>query len=118
MNISSKLLPDKAAISLIAGNVVLACITILTILLRVSSSDSSSTIIQYRSNLGAFAFKSGSTSDLQSFALFTFVSTGLSLLIASKFFSHRRHLAISLLAMQVVIILLTLIISSALIAVN
>jgi hypothetical protein len=118
MNISHKFLNDRPGISLLSTNIVLAFVGILSVLLRVNTSDTTTTIVQYRANLGAFAFKSGSNTYLQTFALFIFVTTSLSTVMAFKFYSHRRHLAVALLGVQAIVTILSIIISNALIAVN
>ncbi len=54
MNISHKFLHDRTGLGLLGANIVVAFIGILSVLLRVNTSDATTTIIQYRAKFGSF----------------------------------------------------------------
>lgn len=112
MNIPKKYFHDKSVLGLIGLNAALFVLTIANVLLNVDTELNSVSIISYRSSRAIQT--SGPTSSLYEFAFFAVVVTVVSMLLSIKLYSHRKHLAISVLGLNVVSLMLALVVFNAL----
>lgn len=103
MHIPKQYLHDKSILSLLGLNAALFVLTAANVLLSVNTDLNSSSIVSYRSNQ-AFQI-SGPTSDLYQFATFSVIVTVISVLLSLRLYGHRRHLAVSVLGLNVVSLL-------------
>jgi len=111
---NKKYFHDHLVLLLLSINGFLAVAGSIFILLRLTTSQGSSYIVQYRSSLGVNAFKSGGVVDLLSFIAFA-----LLVLVAHTFLSLRayhvhRQLAVAILSLGILLLILTVIVSNAL----
>jgi hypothetical protein len=107
---------DHVVLLLLSINAFLAFSSVILVLARLSQSQGSSYIVQYRSSLGINAFKTGGVSDLLSFILFALLVLGLHTVLSMRTYPVNRHVAIVILALGILLLLLTIIISNALLA--
>ena len=105
---------DHFVLLLLGINIFLAFADSIYILVRLSTSHGNGYIVQYRPSLGISAYQAGSVLELLSFVGFAMivlvVHTGLSL----RAYRIHRQLAIAILSLGVLLLLLTIIISNAL----
>jgi hypothetical protein len=114
MHIPKHYFHDRVVLGLQAVNTVLVLFVVLFILLRIDPAASSSPIVQFRSNLGIGAFKSGSVNEFRVFALFAAVQYVFSFLLSIRLYSHRRHLATMILGLTTFLLILCAVVSNAL----
>lgn len=91
------------------------CILLIGALLLLRIGDSSGRyIVQYRSNLGLNAFKTGGLSALLSFLLFAIAVFALHLFLSMRIYNHRRYISIAILALGLVLLIFAIVVSNAL----
>lgn len=109
---------DHFVLSLLGINIFLAFAASIYILVRLSTSHGGSYIVQYRPSIGISAYQPGSVLELLSFVGFALIvliiHTGLSL----RAYRIHRQLAIAILCLGVLLLLLTIIISNALLVLH
>lgn len=110
--IPKKYLHDKSILGLLGFNAALVVLCVANVLLNVDSGLNSVSIINYRSSRAIQT--SGPTNSLYEFALFALVVTVVSVFLSIKLYSHRKHLAIGILGLNVVSLLLCLVVFNAL----
>ena len=113
-----KYFQDHLVLLLLSTNAFLALCTAVLVLARLSASHGSSYIVQYRSSLGINAFKTGDVADLLSFILFAFVIVGVGVTLSLKTYAVNRLVSLVVLSMGILLLLLTIIISNALLALH
>ena len=118
MHIPKHFFHDRAILLLVGANSILVLFAVLFILLRIDPAEGSTHIVQYRSNLGISAFKSGPIAEFQLIALFAALQYGFSWILSIRLYVHRRHLSIAILALTTFILVLTPIVSDALLRVS
>ncbi len=100
---------------LASSNVFLAFISILLIFLRLNvGQGTDGYIVEYRSNLGISAFKTGSLTSILSFAVFALVVVTVVVTLSLRTYRVRRELALSVLGAGVLLLVLSIIVSNAL----
>lgn len=112
MNIPKNYFHDKSVLGLLGLNAALFVLSVANVLLNVDTELNSVSIVSYRSSRAIQA--SGPTSSLYEFALFAVVVTVVSTLLSVKLYSHRKHLAVGVLGLNVVSLLLCLVVFNAL----
>lgn len=117
MHLPKKYIHDKLMLLLASGNIFLAFLCSALIFLRLSTPEGvESYIVEYRANLGIGAFKAGSGFDMLSFVVFSVLIAVLVILISINVYHIRRFLSAIVLAAGVVLIVSTIIVSNALLA--
>lgn len=114
MPVSKKFIHDRLVLLLITANTFLTIITTILILLRLDPSRSTGYFVQYRSNLGLNGYKSGPTSGIISFIVFSVLVLIFHIFLSKRLYSHRRHFAIVVLGFGTLLLILSLIVSNAL----
>jgi len=110
-----KYLHDRLVLLLVSVNAFLAFLSAALVLLRLGSGQSAGAyIVQYRSNLGISAFKTGSVTALLSFMLYALVVCVINILLSVQVYHLRRQLSVTILSLGVLLLLLALIVSNAL----
>ena len=104
---------DRLVLLLLSINAFLAVLCTLMIVLRLDTS-ASVYAVQYRARLGLNAFTSGSGSELFSFAIFSLLIFGFHAFLSKKVYPIRRHFALVTLGMATLLLVLSIIISNAL----
>lgn len=114
MAISRKYFRDHIVLLLLSTEAFLALLTTVVVILRLSSTKSSGHIVQYRSNLGISAFKTGTVVDLLAFIGFAFIVLVFHTLLSLRCYHINRYLSIIVLALGIFLLVLNLIVSNAL----
>ena len=115
MPIPKKYLHDKLILLLVSINVFLACLCILLVLLRLGAGQGSEGyIVQFRANLGISAFKTGSVISILAFGVFAVLVVVTHVMLSVRTYSLRRELSLTLLGLSALLLLLTVIVSNAL----
>lgn len=109
---------DHLILLLLSINAFLAFSSIILVLARLSAGHGSSYIVQYRSSLGINAFMTGGVSDLLAFILFSVIVLVTHIFLSLRVYPLHRQLAIVVLALGILLLLLTIIISNALLALH
>ncbi|HLZ15359.1 MAG TPA: hypothetical protein VKQ34_05260 [Candidatus Saccharimonadales bacterium] len=115
MPIPKTYLHDKLVLLLVSGNIFLAFISTILIFLRLNvGQGGSGYIVEYRSNLGISPFKAGSITDILSFAVFAVVVVVIAVGLSVRTYGVRRELSLSVLGAGVLLLILSIIVSNAL----
>lgn len=115
MQIPKKYLHDKLVLLLVTLNAFLVFLCVILVLLRLGSvHGGDGYIVQYRSNLGISAFKTGSVSNFWAFILFAPLTFVLNLLLSVRTYALRRELSITVLGLGALVLVLATIVSNAL----
>jgi hypothetical protein len=105
---------DHLVLLLLSINVFLALAGSLFTLLRLSTSHGTGYIVQYRSSLGINAFKTGSVVDILALVVFAFLTLAVQIILSLGAYKIHRQLAIVILALGILLLTLTIIVSNAL----
>ncbi len=114
MTTTAKYFRDRVVLLLLSTLVFLGMALALFVLLRLGSNHGNGYIVQYRSNLGLDAFKTGSLTSLLSFVGFALLIPVIHILLSLRTYAIHRQLAIVILAMGVLLLVLAIIVSNAL----
>jgi len=105
---------DHLVLLLLSVNVFLAIAVGIFILLRLSTSHSTGYIVQYRPRLGVNAFKTGTVGALISLVVFAGMVLVIHTILSLRAYNINRQLAIAILSLGILLLVLTVIISNAL----
>lgn len=114
MTTTAKYFRDRTIMLLFSTVVFLAMAITVFVLLRLSSNHGNGYIVQYRSSLGLDAFKTGSIISLLSFVGFAIVTAIINILISLRTYAIHRQLSIVILSLGILLLILTIIVSNAL----
>jgi hypothetical protein len=114
MTTTAKYFRDRVIMLLFSTLIFLAMALSLFVLLRLGSNHGNGYIVQYRSNLGLDAFKTGGIAELLSFIGFAILTAVVHILLSLRTYAIHRQLAIVILALGVLLMVLTIIVSNAL----
>jgi hypothetical protein len=114
MATSKKYFHDHFVLLLLSVNAFLAVAGSIFILLRLGTSHGTGYIVQYRPSLGINAFQTGSVVELLSFVVFAALILLIHTLLSLRIYPIHRQLAITILSLGVLLLILTVIISNAL----
>ncbi len=114
METPKKYFHDRLVMLLLSINTFLAILSSVIILLRLDSSRADSYIVQYRQNLGLSAFKAGGSATFISFVLFSVMVLGLHTILSIRVHPFHRQFAIAILSLGMLLLVLTIIVSNAL----
>ena len=107
---------DHLVLLLLSVNVFLALAGSIFTLLRLSTSQGTGYIVEYRSSLGTDAFHTGSVIDLISFVAFAAAVLAVHVILSLRAYQIHRQLAIVILCLGILLLALSVIISNALLA--
>lgn len=106
---------DRLILLLLSISAFLALASVLIIVLRVDPGNSSDFATQYRASLPLGSrFKTGSAAGIYSFALFSVFVVSFHFYLSRKTYPIRRHFAIAFLALGILLLSLSIIVSNAL----
>lgn len=105
---------DHFVLLLLSINTFLAVAGSIFILLRLSTSHGNGYIVQYRPSLGINSYQTGSVVELLSFVAFALLVLTIHTLLSLRAYHIHRQLAIAILSLGILLLLLTIIISNAL----
>jgi len=112
MHIPKSYYHDKSVLALIGVNAALFVLAVSNVLLNVDTELNSTSIVSYRSSRSIQL--SGDTSELYQFAIFAVVVTAVMVFLSIKLYSHRRHLAVSMLGLNIITLVLSIVVFNAL----
>lgn len=108
-------LHDKFILLLVSGNIFLAFLSVVLIFLRLNiGQGSDGYIVQYRSNLGISAFTTDGINGIIAFAVFAALTLALDVALSIRTYRIRRELALAVLISGIVLLILSIIVSNAL----
>ena len=116
MAATKKYFHDHLVLLLLSVNAFLAVAGSIFILLRLSTSHGTGYIVQYRASLGIDAFRTGSVTELISFIFFAILVLAIHTALSLRAYKIHRQLAITVLGLGILLLVLTIIISNALLA--
>lgn len=114
MAASKQYFHDHFVMLLLSINAFLALAGSIFIVLRLSTGQGSSYIVQYRPSLGINAYQTGGILELLSFVAFLLLIFGAHFVLSYKSYRLHRQLAIIILSLGTLLSLLAIIISNAL----
>lgn len=119
MPIPKKYLHDKLILLLLSSNIFLAFVCAALLFLRLNiGQGGDGYIVEYRSNLGISALKYGSIMTILSFVMFALVIVIMNIVLSVRTYHVRRELSVAVLAAGVILLVLTIIVSNALLALH
>lgn len=114
MELPKKYFHDKPVLALASANIFLAILVTVSVLLRLSGNTGEGYILQYRENLGLNPFVSGSAFEMVSFIIFAIAVLAISTAMSLRVYELKRQLSLTVLGFSILIMVLTLIVSNAL----
>lgn len=114
MHPSKRYIHDRLVLLLISASAFIAILTVLTVVWQLGSVRSEGYITQYRPSLGLSAFKKGTSLEIIAFPIFAGLVFLFHLILSIKTYHIRRHFAVAVLGMGLLLITLSLIISFSL----
>ncbi|HUC88326.1 MAG TPA: hypothetical protein VMR95_04230 [Candidatus Binatia bacterium] len=112
---SKKYFQDKLVLSLVSIEVFLMLLNTALILLRIGNQQASGGyFMQYRSNLGIGAFKTGGILDVLEFILFGILVVVIHTSLSIRIYDVRRQVAIGILSLGMFLLIVSMIVSNAL----
>jgi len=109
-----KYIHDRLVLLILTANTFFAILTGVLILLKLDSARTEAYIIQYRPSLGLSRYFRGNNIGILSFVAFSLLVLVFHTILSMRIYPVRRHLAITVLAMGLLLIILSLIISYSL----
>ncbi len=114
MKVPAKYFHDRVILLLLSINSFVVALNTVLILLRLDSDGSDSYIVQYRANLGLSGFTVGSSATFWSFILFAVLMLVGNALLSMRIYEMHRRYAVTILSLSTLLIVLTLIVTNAL----
>ncbi|PIZ63105.1 hypothetical protein COY17_01305 [Candidatus Saccharibacteria bacterium CG_4_10_14_0_2_um_filter_52_9] len=114
MAVPKKYFHDHLVLLLLSINAFLAIAGSIFILVRLGTSHGTGYIVQYRASLGINAFETGSVTALLSFVAFAALVLATHTVLSMRAYRIHRQLAITILSLGILLLILTIIISNAL----
>jgi len=114
MHVPKKYFHDRIVLMLLSSNIFLTILTSLLVLLRLDAGREGGYTVEYRSNLGLSAFKIGGAITIISFIVFSAMILIAHTVLSMRAYEIRRNFAVSIMAMGTLLLLLSLIVSNAL----
>jgi len=114
MHIPKHYFHDRIVLLLLALMGLLTVVGSLMVALRLAGGQGDSYIVQYRANLGISAFETGGLGAVLSFIIFLVVVAVLHTLLSLRTYHLRRHAAVAILGLGILLQLLAVIVSNAL----
>jgi hypothetical protein len=105
---------DHFVLLLLSINAFLAVAGSVLILVRLSTTEGNGYLVSYRPSIGISVFNQGTVVDILSFAAFALLVLVINTFLSLKAYAIHRQLAIAILSLGVLLLVLTIIISNAL----
>jgi len=105
---------DHLVLLLLSVDTFLAFLASIFVLLRLSTGHGSGYIVQYRPVLGINSYKTGSVTGLLSFIAFALAILAIHTILSMRAYHVHRQLAIVILGLGTLLLVLTIIVSNAL----
>lgn len=111
---SRKYFQDKLILLLVSSNIFLAFLCAALIFLRLGQGAGEGYILEYRSNLGISAFARGNITGILSFVGFALATAAINVFLSVRTYHIKRVLSILILGSGILLLVLTIIVSNAL----
>lgn len=105
---------DRLVLLLLSANAFFAILTSIFVLLKLDGSRADGYIVQFRPSLGLSGYYKGDSLGIISFVVFVLFVLAFHTFLSSKVYPIRRHFAIVILGMGLMLIVMALVISNAL----
>lgn len=105
---------DRMVLLLLTVCIFLTVIGSLLILFKFTPGRNEGYIVQYRANLGVGGYKNGQGSEIVAFIAFLFIVLIINTILSVRVYGIHRQFAVTILAMGVLLMILTIIVSNAL----
>lgn len=116
MELPKKYLHDRLILGLLTLMAILVVIGVSLVLLRFDPSRNPTTTAAYRPNITGTQYQSGKPIDIYSLAIFMIFTSAAALLLSVRTYNVRRFVSVFILASTVFILILSMIVSNALIS--
>lgn len=113
MQIPKNYFHDRLILLFLSASTFFALLNAVLILLRLDSSRGTY-IVQYRANLGLSALKAGDSTTFIAFVMFGFIVLGFQVVLSMRAFSIHRQYALVLSSLCLLLLILSIIVSNAL----
>jgi hypothetical protein len=107
---------DRLVLLLLSINAFLTLMAVLSVLFRMQGAGGSGYIVQYRANLGISAFKTGSSLSIVSFIGFALLVFTAHAILSLRTYHIRKQLSVVVLGLGTLLLVLSIIVSNALLA--
>jgi len=114
MDIPKKYFHDRVVLLMLSVNTFLVILNSILILLRLDSSRTDSYIVEYRASLGLGAYQAGGSGAFFGFIIFSLVVLVFCILLSMRIYDNGRNYGVVILGMSSLLLVLTLIVSNAL----
>jgi hypothetical protein len=114
MAIPKKYFHDRMVLLLFSANVSLVILGIMLILLKIDPGRSDGYIVQYRANLGISAYQAGGITAILSFIGFLLIVLVLHTSLSMRVYHLRRYISVAILGLGALLLVLSLVVSNAL----
>ncbi len=114
MHIPKHYFQDRVVLLLLSVSGFLAVLGTILIALRIDGGQGGSYIVQYRANLGINEFEKGGVASVLSFIVFLLLVLGFHTLLSMRVYHARRHVAIAILGLGVLLLSMAAVVSNAL----
>jgi len=114
MSSEQKYFHDRLVLLLLSVSTFLVLLSSVLILSRVAGGRNEGYIVQYRTNLGIGGFKTGSTSELLAFIVFSGIVLATNIFVSFRVYRFHRQFSITVLGLGLILLALSLIVSNAL----
>lgn len=112
--VPEKYFHDRLILLLLSINSFVVILNTVLILLRLDSSRTDSYIVQYRANLGLSGFEVGTSATFWTFILFGLLVLVGNTVLSMRIYEMHRRFALVILALSTLVIVLSLIVTNAL----
>lgn len=109
---------DHGILLLVSLNAFLTIGLLIFVLARLTAGHGNGYIVQYRSTLGASAFKQGGVSALLSFIVFGFLTLAITTMLSMRVYGIKRQLSVVIMGFGTLLVALAFIISNALLVLH
>jgi len=116
MDVPKKFLHDRAVLLLITLLAILVVVGVSLVLIRFDSSRNPTTTVAYRPNITGSQYQSGKPIDIYSLAVFMLLTGASAVLLSSRTYVVRRSLSVFMLSAGVFLLVVSIIVSNALIS--
>jgi hypothetical protein len=116
MNIPKKFLHNRLILAMLTIIALLLVVGVASVLLRFDAAKNPTTITAYRPNISGSGVISGKAIDIYEFAIFMLVITGMNILISIRAFHVRHFVSIFILGATIFLLILSIVVSNALIS--
>ncbi len=117
MHVPKKYFHDRLVLLLISTTIFLALLELVLVLISLSGTSGRLNLVQYRPNLGLSGYTyDNSIVEYISFIIFSFLVAGAHIVLSIRMYLVRRHYAIAVLAMGILLLVLSIIVSNSLLS--